>query len=67
MVLLSIVASKMITGVGVNATATFAMIRAGITGIVETRFIYLGGVFDWLPSFTRSEVALRNKLEAQNV
>ena len=42
---LSIVASGMVTGVGMNTQATCAAIRCGITGFAETRFMFGG---EWL-------------------
>lgn len=46
MQLLSIVASGMVTGVGLNAPSTCAAIRCGINNFKETRFIDKGG--EWI-------------------
>lgn len=43
---LTIIASGMVTGVGLNAPATCAAIRTGITNFVETRFMDAGG--EWI-------------------
>ena len=43
---LDILASGMVTGVGLNAPASCAAIRAGINNVVETRFLDQGGA--WL-------------------
>ena len=42
---ISIISSGMVTGVGLNAAASCAAIRTGITGFVETGFMFDG---DWL-------------------
>ncbi len=42
---ISILASGMVTGVGLNSPATCAAIRVGITGFTETRFMFAG---EWL-------------------
>jgi 3-oxoacyl-[acyl-carrier-protein] synthase-1 len=42
---IAIYSSGMVTGVGLNAPASCAAIRVGITGFVETRFMFAG---EWL-------------------
>jgi 3-oxoacyl-[acyl-carrier-protein] synthase-1 len=43
---LSVLAAGMVTGVGLNAMATCAAVRVGITGFIETRFMDQGG--EWI-------------------